>query len=71
MPLSTIILAALGAYLLVGCTVAGWAVLVRGARFDPDARGASLGFRLIVLPGAALLWPAVLAAARRARGDRA
>lgn len=67
MTTSTIILAAASVYLLIGCTVAGWVVLVRRAAFDPDARAASLGFRAVVLPGAVLLWPALLIAARRAR----
>lgn len=64
---STIILTAASIYLLIGCTVAGWVVLVRRAGFDPDARAGSLGFRAVVLPGAILLWPALLLAARRAR----
>jgi hypothetical protein len=29
-------------------------------RVDPVARGSSLGFRLIVLPGVAALWPLLL-----------
>lgn len=32
-------------------------------RIEPSARGASLGFRLLILPGAVLLWPVI---ARRA-----
>ena len=31
--------------------------LLGARRIDPVARGATLGFRLIVLPGAAALWP--------------
>ncbi|MGE0638904.1 MAG: hypothetical protein AB7G12_03385 [Thermoanaerobaculia bacterium] len=35
--------------------------MVRGIeRIDPAARGASRGFRLIVLPGAVALWPLLL-----------
>jgi hypothetical protein len=30
-------------------------------RVDPVARGSSIGFRLIVLPGVAALWPLLLA----------
>jgi hypothetical protein len=37
-------------------------------RIDPAARGASLGFRLLVLPGAVALWP--LLARRWALGRR-
>lgn len=30
------------------------------ARIDPNARHASVGFRLLVLPGATALWPVLL-----------
>ena len=36
-------------------------------RLDPDARGAGWGFRLIILPGSAALWP--LLAWRLLRGE--
>lgn len=29
-------------------------------RLDPDARGAGLGFRLLILPATAALWPLLL-----------
>jgi len=29
-------------------------------RIDPNARGAGLGFRLLILPGSAALWPLLL-----------
>jgi hypothetical protein len=38
------------------------------ARLDPAARGASWGFRVLILPGAAALWPLLLR--RWLRGDR-
>ena len=38
------------------------------ARLDPAARGASFGFRILVIPGAAALWPVLLR--RWLRGDR-
>lgn len=67
---STIILTLASLHLAIGCTVAGWVILIRNARFDPDARGATLGFRLAVLPGAILLWPVILLhALRRAPGE--
>lgn len=31
------------------------------SRVDSSARGAGWGFRLLILPGAALLWPLILA----------
>ena len=42
--------------------------LWRGARaVDPAARGATLGFRVLVLPGVVALWPLLLLKWRRAR----
>ena len=56
-------------YLAIGLPVAGWVMFVRRASFDPDARAGSLGFRIVTLPGAILLWPALLAVSRRAKGS--
>lgn len=56
-------------YAALGLAVAGWVMFVRRARFDPDARDGSVGFRIVTLPGAILLWPALLAASRRAKGN--
>jgi len=48
---------ALGAYAGIGLLFAV-AFVARGIeRIDPAARGATLGFRLIVLPASAVLWP--------------
>jgi len=47
-------------YALVGLLVGGWFALVAAPRLDPAARGASLGFRLLIWPAAAALWPQVL-----------
>jgi hypothetical protein len=38
------------------------------AALDPNARGASLGFRILIVPGSAALWPFLLR--RWLRGDR-
>ena len=38
------------------------------ARLDPAARGGSLGFHLLIVPGAAALWPVLLR--RWLRGDQ-
>jgi hypothetical protein len=64
---SAVILALAAVYALLGCTVAGWVMFVRRAGFDPDAHSGSLGFRVITFPGAVLMWPALLLAARRAK----
>ena len=37
-------------------------------KLDPAARGTSIGFRLLILPGVAALWPMFLA--RWTRGQR-
>ncbi|MEM9803152.1 MAG: hypothetical protein AAGA20_22730 [Planctomycetota bacterium] len=47
----------LGAYLAVGFVFAIAFSLFGAARIDPDARGATIGFRILVVPGATLLWP--------------
>jgi hypothetical protein len=47
-------------YALVGLVVGGWFAFVAAPRLDPAARGASLGFRLLIWPAAAALWPQVL-----------
>lgn len=51
---------ALSWYAAIGAVVAVVFALVVG-RVVPTARSGSIGFRLLILPGAALLWPLVLA----------
>ncbi|MEM1206172.1 MAG: hypothetical protein AAGN66_23275 [Acidobacteriota bacterium] len=47
-------------YAAVGAVFAV-AFAIRGAgRVDPVARGGTWGFRLLILPGAAALWPLLL-----------
>jgi len=46
-----------GLYLALGAAFAVPFALVGAGKIDPDARGATWGFRLLVMPGAALLWP--------------
>jgi hypothetical protein len=54
-------LAALASYAVVGAMFA-IAFLVLGIhRVDPVAEHAPVGFRLIVMPGVAALWPLLLA----------
>ena len=49
--------AIVGAYLALGALFAVPFVLRGAAAIDPAARGGTLGFRLVILPGAVLLWP--------------
>jgi hypothetical protein len=45
------------AYILSGLAVGVPFVLTGVQRVDEAARGASLGFRLLILPGSVALWP--------------
>jgi len=58
----------LAAYGLAGTLFAAAFVTVGIRRVDPVAEHAPVGFRLIVIPGAAALWPLLLA--RWIRGPR-
>lgn len=63
--------AALFVYAIIGYAaiglVFGLAFVSRGVdRVDPGAAGAGLGFRLLILPGSAALWPLLLQRWRRA-----
>ncbi|MGE0442245.1 MAG: hypothetical protein AB7L66_05520 [Gemmatimonadales bacterium] len=44
-------------YLAAGALFAVWFAWRGAGRLDPVARSGTSGFRLLVLPGAALLWP--------------
>lgn len=59
MGVAEILLLLIGAYVLVGLVFGLWFVL-RGVQRDPAARAAGLGFRLLILPGSAALWPLLL-----------
>ena len=48
------------AYAAIGFLLAIAFVAAGIHRMDPQAKGAGLGFRLIVLPGIAALWPWIL-----------
>lgn len=66
LPLAQVLATAMKWYLGAGVLVA-LAFAWRGAgAVDPAARNATLGFRLLILPGSAALWPWVLAKWRRA-----
>jgi hypothetical protein len=51
------ILASVAAYLGLGLAFAAVFVTVGVGRVDPAARGTSVSFRLLILPGTAVLWP--------------
>ena len=59
---------ALRAYALLGAMFALIFVTLGVQRVDPQAQGASWGFRLLIFPGVAAFWP--LLALRWARGRR-
>lgn len=54
------VLLVVGAYLAIGVLFAVPFVLRGAARIDPRADGATWGFRLMILPGTAALWPVLL-----------
>ncbi len=63
-----IALAAVAAYLALGALVGLAFVTVGIGRVDEAARGSSIAFRALVLPGCVALWPVVIAKwARRRR----
>jgi hypothetical protein len=57
----TVALLLAGIYVAIGVAFAAVFVAVGIGRVDPVARQAPLGFRLIVMPGCAALWPLMLA----------
>lgn len=63
-----VVLVAGGAYLAVGLIVAIPFVLVGANRIDEAAGGSGWGFRLVIIPGSAALWPVLVA--RWARAGR-
>ncbi|MEO8372673.1 MAG: hypothetical protein ABI806_26035 [Candidatus Solibacter sp.] len=58
---------ALTAYLAAGLVFAALFVAIGIGRVDPAARHAPIGFRLMVLPGCAILWPLLLGRWMRSR----
>lgn len=59
--LATALASALGFYLVLGLAYSLYFISFGVAQLVPAARGAGLGFRLIILPGAILFWPVLLA----------
>jgi hypothetical protein len=56
----TTLLLLFGGYLALGVVFALVFVAAGAGRVDTHARGGSWGFRLLILPGAAALWPLLL-----------
>ena len=57
-------------YASAGLLFGAWFVWAGVQRLDEQAVGAGVGFRLLILPGAAALWPLIVwkcVAARRGR----
>jgi hypothetical protein len=63
----TVVLLLAGMYVAIGVAFAAVFVAVGIGRVDPVARQAPLGFRLIVMPGCAALWPLMLTRWMRSR----
>lgn len=55
-----IIVLIFGSYVALGILVAPFLIFRGAQRFDAAAADSTLGFRLVVLPGAVLLWPLLL-----------
>lgn len=58
--LATWFVAAIEIYTVVGFVFAMYFALAGVQRLDPLARRTTVGFRLLILPGAAALWPLLL-----------
>ena len=67
-PVATWVVRLVGLYLLIGVAFAVAFALRWAGRLDPVATQGTWGFRLLLLPGATLLWPVL--AGRVARADR-
>lgn len=61
----TILLAVLGLYSLAGVVFALLFAFRWVGRIDPAAQEGSWGFRLLIIPGSAALWPLLLSRLRR------
>ncbi len=60
MGLAQLFVGLLSVYALAGIIFAAAFVIVGIGRVDPVAQHAPWGFRLIILPGAAVFWPLLL-----------
>jgi hypothetical protein len=62
------LIAIVGSYAAIGLLFAGAFLTVGISRVDPVSKGSGIGFRLIILPGVAALWPVLLTRWIRGRG---
>ncbi len=69
--MAAILLWTAAAYVIVGSLFAIVFVCVGAARVDSAAAGASWGFRVLILPGVAALWPLLALRWRRAAAAEA
>jgi hypothetical protein len=65
----TLVLAIGAVYVAIGVIFALWFAASGVDRFDRAARGAGITFRALIFPGAAALWPVLLAKVRRSAKD--
>lgn len=56
-----VLLIGVGAYLATGLVFAIPFAFAGAARMDPAANGATWGFKMLIVPGSAALWPWLLA----------
>jgi hypothetical protein len=68
-PIEIVLLIAAG-YALVGIISAVWFVTLGVGRADDVARGGTWGFRVLIFPGSAALWPVLAVMCMRARGGK-
>ncbi|CAM2009807.1 hypothetical protein [Acanthopleuribacter pedis] len=57
---ATVIVLVFGVYVIVGVVFAAYFVTKGCNQIDPNARDGSPGFRVLIFPGAAALWPLLL-----------
>ena len=65
--LARLLVIAAGGYLALGLLFAVPFVVRWAGRLDGAAQAGSWGFRLLIVPGAVLLWPLLAARLRKAR----
>jgi hypothetical protein len=58
--IAALIVSMVQTYLILGLLFAASFVLFLANRIDPSAKGSTWGFRVLVIPGVALLWPLLL-----------